>query len=73
MKLKEVLENLVNDNKPVLLVAGSDEYEAGILLSDLEERKLNRNVYVNDYYIAEMKDDGYLGSLLYKFKARVHS
>ena len=71
MKLKEVLERLANDNKPVLLVAGTEEYEACKLLNSLEERKLNRNVYVNSLYIAEIKEDGYLGSLLYKFKAKV--
>jgi len=71
MKLKEVLEIIVNDNKPVLLVAGNEEYEACNLLNSLEDRKLNRNVYVNSLYIAEIKEDGYLGNLLYKFKEKV--
>jgi hypothetical protein len=71
MRLKEVLENLVRNNTPVLLNDGQSEWEASVLLETLPETKLKRDAYMQPgLYIAEINHGGYLGQVLYKMKLK---
>jgi hypothetical protein len=71
MRLKEVLENLVRNNTPVLLSDGQGDWEADALLETLPEAKLKRDAYLQPgLYIAEINNGGYLGQVLYKVKKK---
>ncbi len=68
MKLKEVLQKLVDDGNSVLLNDGEKISNAGELLDNLSEPLLNRKAHIQPgLYIAEINDGGYLGKVLYKF------
>ena len=68
MKLKEVLESLVEEGNSALLNDGENISRAGDLLDSLSDLTLNRKAYLQPgLYIAEIDDGGYLGNVLYKF------
>ncbi len=72
MKLKEILQKMVNDKAPVLLSNNHQDWEATALLKSLSEPMLKRQVYLQPgMYIAEINDGGYLGRVLYKVKRKV--
>ncbi|MBN2000313.1 hypothetical protein JW935_22375 [candidate division KSB1 bacterium] len=71
MKLKEILQKLVDDGNQTLLHDGQKFSGAGELLAVLPERTLERQVHLQPgLYIAELSDRGYLGSVLYKIDNR---
>ena len=71
MSLKEILENLVSNNEPVLLLSGGKEYEASTLLESLHPVKLKRQAHLqHGLYIAAISDGGYLGDVMYKLKQK---
>ncbi len=71
MKLKEILQKMVNDKAPVLLSDKKQDWEAVALLKSLTEPMLKRQVYLQPgMYIAEINDVGYLGRVLYKVKRK---
>ena len=68
MKLKEVLQKLVDDGNSVLLNDGDKISSADDLLESLSDLTLNRKAHIqHGLYIAEINDAGYLGKVLYKF------
>ncbi len=69
MSLREILQNIVDNNDPVLLCSGGKEYEAKDLLDTLHPVKLKRKAHMqNGMYIAAINDAGYLGDVMYKVK-----
>jgi hypothetical protein len=72
VKLKEILQKMVNDKAPVLLSDNHQDWEAIALLKSLSEPLLKRQVYLQPgMYIAEINDGGYLGRVLFKVKRKV--
>jgi hypothetical protein len=68
MKLKEILQRLVDEGNLALLNDGDKISRAGDLLDNLSEAVLNRKAHIQPgLYIAEIDDGGYLGKVLYKF------
>lgn len=71
MKLREILTQLVEDNTPILLNDGDQDWDAGSLLEKLSEPMLKRNAHLQQgLYIAEISDNGYLGQVLFKVKQK---
>ena len=67
MCLREILTKLVENDTPILLNDGNQDWEASTLLTNLSEPMLKRNAYLQSgLYIAEINDGGYLGRVLYK-------
>ena len=72
MKLKEILQKIMEDNLPILLCDSSREWEASSLLSNLSEPMLRTNAYFQTgLYIAEIDPKGYLGRVLFKVKTKL--
>lgn len=72
MSLKEILQQIVDNNEPILLCNNGHEWEASNLLEELSEQKLKVNAYHQaGLYIAEINPEGYLGQVLYKVKQKV--
>ena len=68
MKLREILQKLVDEGNSPLLNDGDKISSASDLLTSLSEPILKRNAHLQpDLYIAEIDDAGYLGKVLYKF------
>ena len=71
MSLKDILENIVQTNNPILLCAGDKEYEAAALLESLHPVKLKRQAHMQEgMYIASISDGGYLGEVMYRIKSK---
>jgi hypothetical protein len=71
MRLREILEKIVEDEEQVLLSNNGKDWEASALLENLSEPMLRRQAYLQPgLYIAEINDAGYLGTVLYKVKSK---
>lgn len=71
MKLKEILQKLVQNDAPVLLNDGKADWEAGALLENLSEPVLKKEAHLQPgLYIAEINSGGYLGRVLFKVKQK---
>lgn len=71
MSLKDILENIVQNNDPIVLCAGDKEYEASSLLESLHPAKLRRQAHMQQgMYIAAISDAGYLGEVMYRIKIK---
>ena len=71
MRLKEILQQIVDEELPVLLHDNNQDWEAGVLLGKLSERVLSRPAYMQTgMYIAEINEKGYLGTVLYRLKQK---
>jgi len=72
MSLKEILQSIANDQDDIILIDGSQEWEASTLLKDLPEPKLRVNAHIQrGMYIAEIDPKGYLGRVLYRVKSKI--
>jgi hypothetical protein len=72
MSLREILQQIVDTNEPILLCNNGNEWEASSLLEELSDQKLKINAYHQaGLYIAEIDPKGYLGRVLYKVKQKV--
>ena len=72
MSLKEILQQIVDNNEPILLCNNGNEWDAGSLLETLSEQNLKVNAYhQSGLYIAEIDPKGYLGRVLYKVKQKI--
>ena len=71
MCLREILTKLVENDTPILLNDGEQDWEASSLLTNLSEPALKRSAFLQSgLYIAEIDDGGYLGRVLYKVKPK---
>ena len=71
MRLREILQKIVENKDPVLLSDSQQDWEASVLLEKLSEPKLKTEAYLQPgLYIAEINDGGYLGRVLYKIKQK---
>lgn len=69
MRLREILQSIVNDQQAIILDDGVQEWEASRLIEDLPEPKLKISAYFQaGMYIAEIDSKGYLGRVLYKVR-----
>ena len=72
MILEEILKDLADDGNPLLFDKSEVQAEARILLDTLSETTLKVKAHLQPgMYIAEINDEGYLGSILFRFKRRV--
>jgi hypothetical protein len=71
MRLREILEQIAENGKSVLLCDSNKDWEASELLENLSELRLKRQAHmVPGLYIAEISDSGYLGQVLYRIKGK---
>ncbi len=71
MSLRDVLQGIVENETPILLSDGDNDWEANDLLTKLSEPMLKRQAHMQQgLYIAEINDGGYLGQVLYKVKKK---
>jgi hypothetical protein len=71
MILKDALETIVGDARPVMLKDHRKEWEAGDLLNSLSEPMLKRPVHMlPGIYIAALTESGLMGEVLYRLRAR---
>ena len=71
MNLKDILSKLVEDDTPVVLHDGDQDWEADALLDNLSEPRLKTNAHMQSgLYIAEINEGGYLGRILYRVKEK---
>jgi hypothetical protein len=71
MRLREILEQIADNGKSVLLCDSNKDWEASELLENLSELRLKRQAHmVPGLYIAEISDSGYLGQVLYRIKRK---
>ena len=71
MSLREILEKIVRNNERILLSDRNKDWEASALLENLSEPMLKRRAHMQPgLYIAEISEGGYLGTVLYKIKAK---
>jgi len=71
MVLREILEQLAEDEEQVWLSDRKGDWNAGQLLGDLSEPMLRRQAHLQPgLYIALINDRGYLGEVLYRVKAK---
>lgn len=69
--LKEILTKLAQDNEPVLLNDGNQDWDANELLEKLSEPRLKTTAHIQaGMYIAEIDPKGYLGRILYRVKEK---
>ena len=67
MSLKEILQEIVKENQPILLNDKQKNWEVGDLLNFLSASRLGTKAYLQPgLYIAEINEAGYLGQVLYK-------
>jgi hypothetical protein len=67
MKLKEILQKLVDDGDQTILYDGQKYSGAVELLAGLPVQTLERQAYLQPgLYIAEISDGGYLGRVMFK-------
>ncbi|MDH5466926.1 MAG: hypothetical protein OEY25_05865 [Candidatus Aminicenantes bacterium] len=71
MRLREILEQIIENGNSVLLSDSNKDWEASELLKNLSEMRLMRQAHmVPGLYIAEINDSGYLGQVLYRIKRK---
>jgi hypothetical protein len=72
MSLKEILEKIIAAGEPFLLSdRNNKDWAASDLLRNLSEPMLKRRAHLQPgLYIAEINDSGYLGTVLYRVKAK---
>jgi hypothetical protein len=72
MSLREILQKLVENGEPILLMDNEKaDWEASALLSRLSERMLRTPAHLQPgLYIAEINDAGYLGRVMFKVKPK---
>lgn len=71
MVLREILQDIVENEKPILLCDRNQDWEAEALLERLSEPMLKRRAHMQPgLYIALISDGGYLGEVLYRVKAK---
>ena len=69
MSLKDILNQLIEDEAPILLFDGQKDWEAGALLENLSEPMLQTAAHIQaGLYIAEINSKGYLGRILFRLK-----
>ena len=69
MSLKDILVKLVDEETPIVLNDGDQDWEASDLLENLSEPRLKTQAHMQaGMYIAEINDGGYLGRILYRVK-----
>jgi hypothetical protein len=74
MSLRDILSKLVENDVPIVLNDGNQDWEASALLETLSEPMLKRNAHLQSgLYIAEIDDGGYLGRVLYKVKEKAEN
>lgn len=72
MSLKEALAIIIQGQEPILLNSAGRDWEAGILLQSLPERKLGQRVqYMPGFYIAAVSESQCLGEVLYRIKRKL--
>jgi hypothetical protein len=68
MKLREILQKMVDDGNLANLSNGNGAIDAQTLLRTLSEPILEGLAYIQPgLYIAEMNERGYLGRILFRF------
>jgi hypothetical protein len=68
MKLREILQKMVDDGNLANLSNGNGAIDAQTLLRTLSEPRLEGLAYIQPgLYIAEMNERGYLGRILFRF------
>jgi hypothetical protein len=68
MKLREILQKIVDDGNLVKLNYGDGVTDAHTLLKTLSEPRLEGQAYMQPgLYIAEINEKGYLGRVLFRF------
>jgi hypothetical protein len=71
MSLKEALATIIQKQEPILLCAAGIDWDAGVLLDSLPDRKLGQKVqYMPGFYIAAVSDSMCLGEVLYRVKKK---
>ena len=71
MRLREILEQIIENGNSVLLCDSNKDWEPSELLENLSEPRLKRQAHmVPGLYIAEISDSGYLGQVLYRIKRK---
>ena len=71
MSLRDILMKLANDNEPVLLNDGQQDWKASELLANLSEPRLKTTAHIQaGMYIAEIDPKGYLGRILFRVKEK---
>lgn len=71
MDLKQILQKIIADRQPILLSDRYKDWEAPDLLTGLSESILSRQAYLQSgLYIAEISEQGYLGTVLYRIKPK---
>lgn len=71
MSLKEILQKIVDDGEPVLLLDSDNNWEASDLLNQLSQRTLDTRAHLQaGMYIAEINETGYLGRVMFRVKRK---
>ena len=71
MRLREILEQMVENGTSILLSDSNRDWEVCELLENLSEMMLKQNAHHQPgLYIAEINDSGYLGQVLYRIKGK---
>lgn len=71
MRLREIMEQIIEKGNSVLLCDSNKDWEPSELLENLSEMRLKRQAHmVPGLYIAEISDSGYLGQVLYRIKRK---
>lgn len=69
MSLRDILQNLADGDNPVLVNSNHIASEAAVLLQTLPEPWLKKRAHLQPgMYIAEINEQGYLGTVLYRYK-----
>jgi len=72
MSLKEILQKIVDDGEPILLLDSDNNWEASDLLNQLSQRTLDTRAHLQPgMYIAEINETGYLGRVMFRVKRKV--
>ncbi len=70
MNLKDILQKLADEGHTILFDNDKAPAEVSVLLNTLSERMLTKKAHLQPgMYIAEINDKGYLGSIMYRFRA----
>ena len=68
MKLREILQKIVDDGNHAKFNNDNGATDAHTLLRTLSKPKLESNAYIQPgLYIAEISESGYLGRVLFRF------
>ena len=71
MKLREILQKIVDDGNHAKFSNDNGATDAHTLLRTLSKPKLESNAYIQPgLYIAEISESGYLGRVLFRFNKK---